>query len=234
MIFLIGLLLKLSGLLLHRVQHLRDEARTVFISVAEALGFNHLQSCLKSLISTLPQKGYTAHVLDFTLFSVLEKVTQGEVDSSEMDKVVEIVLPVLTISLFGEPAEARNAQQFASKYREAKSSKAQNTFFILCRFCSFDTAFARFLTYFQDQLSLCGSPQNRKIIEGLIDQAVLGFAQNPSSTLEEKLNKIKDLLKMQEPDSKGLKPMDNAFPNLEEMESTVAQQRQQNLKKLVH
>lgn len=224
----------MSGLLLHRVQHLRDDARTVFISVAEALGFSHLQSCLRSLISTLPQKGYTAHVLDFTLFSVLEKITQGEVESSEMDEVVEIVLPVLTINLFGGPAEARAAQQFASKYREAKNSKAQNTFFILCRFCTFNTAFSRFFAYFQDQLSLCGSPQNRKIIEGLIDQAVLGFAQNPSSTLEEKLNKIKELLKTQETDSKGLILMDNPFPSIEEMESTIAQQRQQNLKKLVH
>eukprot|EP00210_Caulerpa_lentillifera_P001431 g1373.t1 len=226
-----GLLMKLSGLMLHRVQHLRDEARTVFISVAQSLGSGHLQSCVSSLMSALPMKGYSAHVLDFTLNSLIEKITQEELDASEIDGIVESVLSVISTSLFGDPAEERSAQQFATKYKEAKSSKAPNTFQLLCRFSSFDHSFTRFLAFFQEKLSLCGSVKIRKIIENLLDQAVHGFAKNPTCTMEEKLNRIKVLLMHQEQDSNKYRTVANSFPNLEEMESAVNEQRHENLTK---
>lgn len=65
-----GLLLKLANLLAHRAQQIRDDARHVYVSVAVALGSQHLHQCIQSLIRALPMKGYTAHVLDHAIHAV--------------------------------------------------------------------------------------------------------------------------------------------------------------------
>ena len=65
-----GFLLKLAHLLLCREQSMRDDARKVFVAVSVAVGSRFLHQCIQALISALPMKGYMAHVLDHTLFSV--------------------------------------------------------------------------------------------------------------------------------------------------------------------
>lgn len=65
-----GLLLKMARLLVQRKQTIRDEAKNVYVSMASSLGSAHLTFCLRSLISALSMKGYTAHVLDHAIYAV--------------------------------------------------------------------------------------------------------------------------------------------------------------------
>ena len=53
--------------------------------------------------------------------------------------IVHLVLPLIDHSLFGESAEARGAKEFASKYREARKTRSKETFYLLCKHCTFKT-----------------------------------------------------------------------------------------------
>jgi len=75
---------------------------------------------------------------------VLERVA-GEGQSTDVDRVIELVLPVVDEQLFGEPAEARAAKEFSSRYSEAKSSKAVDAFQLLCRFSTYDSQAPRLI-----------------------------------------------------------------------------------------
>lgn len=54
----------------------RDDARAVLLSMAAELGPDYLPFVIDVLQSALPNRGYTAHVLGFTLHSVLAAVAR--------------------------------------------------------------------------------------------------------------------------------------------------------------
>ena len=54
----------------------RDDARTVLVAMAVELGLDYLPFVVEVLQSALPARGYTAHVLGFTLHSVLDAVAK--------------------------------------------------------------------------------------------------------------------------------------------------------------
>lgn len=64
---------------------------------------------------------------------------QHVAEATDVDVVISNVLPVVDALLFGEPAEARAAKQFSSKYREAKHTKSKDTFQLLCHMSTFQT-----------------------------------------------------------------------------------------------
>lgn len=59
--------------------------------------------------------------------------------ASDVDGALALILPVVHPCLFGEVADARTAAPFASKYREAKSSRSKDTFQLLCKLTTFQT-----------------------------------------------------------------------------------------------
>ncbi|KAG2487780.1 hypothetical protein HYH03_013624 [Edaphochlamys debaryana] len=70
-----------TNLLKARLQRIRDDARTVLVSMMAELGPSYMPYCCHVLRASLPDRGFTAHVIGYTLHAVLEavlKVAAGE------------------------------------------------------------------------------------------------------------------------------------------------------------
>lgn len=78
---LLASLQSVANLLRARAQSIRDNARAVLVSMMAELGPSYLPYACHVLRASLPDRGYTAHVLGYTLHAVLEavvKVAHGE------------------------------------------------------------------------------------------------------------------------------------------------------------
>ncbi|GIL61502.1 hypothetical protein Vafri_15933, partial [Volvox africanus] len=70
-----------TNLLRSRIQRVRDDARAVLVSMMAELGPRYLPYACHVLRASLPDRGFTAHVIGYTLHAVLEavvKVSRGE------------------------------------------------------------------------------------------------------------------------------------------------------------
>ncbi|GFR52618.1 hypothetical protein Agub_g15134, partial [Astrephomene gubernaculifera] len=70
-----------ANLLRSRIQRVRDDSRAVLVSMMAELGPRYLPYACHVLRASLPDRGFTAHVIGFTLHAVLEavvKVAHGE------------------------------------------------------------------------------------------------------------------------------------------------------------
>ena len=63
-----------TNLLRARLQRIRDDARAVLVSMMAELGPRYLPYACHVLRASLPDRGFTAHVIGFTLHAVLEAV----------------------------------------------------------------------------------------------------------------------------------------------------------------
>ena len=79
---------------------------------------------------------------------------------------MHLVLPLIDHSLFGESAEARGAKEFASKYREAKSTRSKETFYLLCKHCTFKTQSLAIKQFLEGGNRACGfTSESRCVME---------------------------------------------------------------------
>ena len=54
----------------------RDDARNVLVAMMAELGVSYLYFAIQVLQNACPAKGYTAHVLGYTLHAILEAVSK--------------------------------------------------------------------------------------------------------------------------------------------------------------
>ena len=111
------------NLLRARLQRIRDDARGVLIGLATELGDGYLMYVLHVLKSSLPMRGFTAHVLGYTTYFVLEGLDVADSLRIADDSLVTVILSIVEGDLFGEVAEAKEASEFASSYKESKRCK---------------------------------------------------------------------------------------------------------------
>lgn len=133
-----------ANLLKERLQRIRDDARAVLVSMASELGAAYLPYTINVLSSALPDKGFTAHVLGYTVHAVLEAVVK-KAPACALDDVAELVLPIIEAELFGEVAAAKEASQFANAKKETKKCRANETFQLLAQGVTFGSHMATLL-----------------------------------------------------------------------------------------
>lgn len=92
-----------AGLLRSRAQGVRDDARAVLCDMALELGAPYIPYIANVLRAVLPDKGFTAHVIGFSLTAVLAALDKaGAVGPGGLDGSLELVLPLLEADLFGQ------------------------------------------------------------------------------------------------------------------------------------
>ena len=81
-----------------RLQRLRDDARGVLVAMATELGPEYLPFTIEVLRSALPDRGFTAHVLGYTLHSVLEGVAPAAAEQPGcIDDCLPMILPIIEV-----------------------------------------------------------------------------------------------------------------------------------------
>lgn len=131
-----SILLKVCALLKNRAQEIRDIARSTLAKIIEDLGVHYLQYILKELQTTLV-RGYQVHVLTFTVYMLLQGLT-NKLQVGSLDSCLDIMIEIFNHELFGAVAEEKEVKQILSKVMEARRSKSYDSYEILGKFVGKD------------------------------------------------------------------------------------------------
>lgn len=115
-------------------------------------------------------------------------------EAGDTDQILQAVLPIIDAELFGEVADAKEANEFAGNYREAKTCRAGDTCYLLVKNASFEACTTEFIQFFRQRLSVCSNPKFRQRLSDLLRQFSNGVLDSKSSTLEELFSFIYDTI----------------------------------------
>ncbi|KAI5700611.1 hypothetical protein M8J75_001199, partial [Diaphorina citri] len=129
-----SLFTKLCTFCRSKLESVRKLTRETLQKIMVTLGARYLGTLTKEM-TTLLSRGFQAHVLAFTLHSVLaalrESFTPGDLDHCTLELV-----EVFSEDLFGETAEEKDVAKIQSKVVEARSQKSYDAFGILAQYVS--------------------------------------------------------------------------------------------------
>ncbi|KAL4521880.1 hypothetical protein Ndes2526B_g01987 [Nannochloris sp. 'desiccata'] len=172
-----------ANLLKLRLQRLRDDARAVLVAMASDLGPEYLPFTLEVLRSALPDRGYTAHILGYTVHAVLEAVASAAAqEPGSLDDCLPMILPVIEKDLFGHTAEAKEVDAFAASYKEAKRCRANDTYQLMASLVTFSTHVPKLLAPVRDRLCHASHPKTRAKLGMLLQYASQGLLANATTT----------------------------------------------------
>lgn len=170
-----------ANLLRLRLQRLRDDARAVLVAMASDLGPDYLIYFVEVLSATLPNRGFTAHVLGYTVHAVLEAVSEKAAQyPGSLDDAVDILIPIIENDMFGDVAEAKEVDAFSANYKETKRCKAPETYMLLASRVTFETQMVKLLVPVQNRLADASTPKIRLKLSNLLQNASRGVLSNPT------------------------------------------------------
>ncbi|KAK9818396.1 hypothetical protein WJX72_012002 [[Myrmecia] bisecta] len=175
-----------ANLLRQRLQRIRDDARSILVAMVAELGSEYLSFALQVLSAALPARGYTAHVLGYTVHAVLDSLAKGA-EAGALDDCLQQVLPLMEADLFGDVADAKEAAEFAGAYKEAKKCRAYDTYQLLARMVTFRTHIGLLLSSVRVHLGEASNPKIRAKLAQMLQSAVRGIQANPSAGPEDVL-----------------------------------------------
>ncbi|KAK9808411.1 hypothetical protein WJX73_001754 [Symbiochloris irregularis] len=172
-----------SNMLRSRLQRVRDDARSVLLSMAAELGPDYLAYVLDVLQSALPSRGYTAHVLGFTAHSVLAAMAKAHSDREGLlDECTPRVLAILEEQVFGLVGEEKGVSAVVGALREGKRVRSYDTFQLLAQHTTTRSELAPLLGLVERHLPEADSSAVRTKLETLLSAAAMGLSANPSAT----------------------------------------------------
>ena len=111
------------NLLKSRLQRIRDDARSVLGEMARELGPLYLAYVIQVLKTSLPSRGYMAHVIGYTLHDVLQAVVSSlkyqepRSVSSALDACLPIMVPMIEVSLLTIEFPVALVYEYFSSFR---------------------------------------------------------------------------------------------------------------------
>ena len=177
---------KVANLLKERLQRIRDDSRSVLVSLAAELGPTYYPFIVEVVSSACPARGYTAHVLGYTVHATLQGVVKGpHWTPGALDDCLDLILPLMEADLFGDIAEAKEVDAFAAHYKEAKRCKAYDTYQLLASSVNFGSKASELLEPVRRRLVEASQPKVRTKLSGLLHAAARGILMNPTLTAED-------------------------------------------------
>ena len=148
------------------------------------LGPDYFPFAIDVLRSACPPKGFTAHVLGFTLHALLEGLAKGGVPPGALDASLPLILPFVEADVFGGASEAKEVEAFAKNYKEAKRCRAFEAYQLLAGMVTFRSQVGALLAPVRARLGEASSPRVRAKLAQLLQAAARGALANPTTTPE--------------------------------------------------
>ncbi|KAL6569638.1 hypothetical protein OROMI_014152 [Orobanche minor] len=169
---------RISNFLKHRLESVRDEARSALAVCLKELGLEYLQFIVKVLKGTL-KRGYELHVLGYTLNFLLSKFLTTPI-SGKLDYCLPDLLSVVENDILGDVSEEKEVDKIASKMKETRKQKSYETLKLIAQNITFKTHALKLLSpvtaHLQKQLT-----QNVKLkLENMLNHIAAGIESNPS------------------------------------------------------
>ncbi|ERN01577.1 U3 small nucleolar RNA-associated protein 20 [Amborella trichopoda] len=168
---------RIANFLKHRLESVRDEARSVLASCAKELGPEYLQFIIKILQSTL-KRGYELHVLGYSVNFILSKIFPL-LPVGGLDNCLEMLLSVALNDILGEVAEEKEVDKIAHKMKETRKKKSFDTLKLVAQIITFKTHVSKLLAPIKSHLIKHLNAKMKIRLESMLHHIALGLEANP-------------------------------------------------------
>lgn len=100
----------------------------MLVEMTSSLGPHYVAFVVDVLIATLPQRGYTAHVLSYTLDKVLGSIDPSVHPPGVFDEILQPLVSVIDDECFGPIGESKDATEYGGGIREVKKRPAASIY----------------------------------------------------------------------------------------------------------
>lgn len=179
-----SVLTDLCHILRSKAVEARDMARTTLAKIACILGPPSFGFILKELRGAL-KMGTQLHVLSYTMHTLLLAVTP-EFQQGDLDYCLESMVTVIMDDIFGISGQEKDAEGYASKWKEVKSSKSQDSMELIASTASI-THLVELVRPLQAMLLEKLDRRMTKKIDELLNRIASGLRNNPASDSQDTL-----------------------------------------------
>lgn len=169
---------RISNFLNHRLESVRDEARSALAACLKELGLEYLQFMVKVLKGTL-KNGKELHILGYTLNFVLSKFLAVPI-CGKLDYCLEDLLCVIENDILGAVSEQKEVDKFASKMKETRKQKSFETLKLVAQSITFRTHAVKLLSLVTVHLQKQLTPKLKSKLENMLAHIAAGIGSNPS------------------------------------------------------
>lgn len=162
----------------NRLESTRDEARLALVACLKELGLEYLQIVIKSLRDIL-KRGSELHVLGYTVNFILSKCL-SKPTCGKLDHCLDDLLSVVETDIFGEVAEQKDVNIFASKMKETRKRMSFETLKLISENVTFREHALKLLSPVTFQLRRHLTPKIKSNLEKMLKQIAVGIEGNPS------------------------------------------------------
>lgn len=169
---------RISNFLKHRLESVRDEARSALAACLKELGLEHLQFIVKVLRGTL-KSGSELHTLGYTLNFILSKFLVNPI-RGKLDSCLEDLFLVVETDILGDVSEQKEVDKIASKMKETRKQKSFETLKLVAQNITFRTHAVKLLSLVAAHLQKQLSPKRKSRLENMLNHIADGIQSNPS------------------------------------------------------
>lgn len=170
---------RICNFLKHRLESIRDEARSALASCAKELGTERFHLIVKVLKATL-KRGFELHVLGYTLNFILSKMLVHP-SVGKLDYCLEELLSIAENDILGDVAEEKEVDKIASKMKETRKTKSFETLKLISQSVTFRTHALKLLSPVSGHLQKHLTPRAKSKLEQMLSHIALGIECNPST-----------------------------------------------------
>lgn len=170
---------RICNFLKHRLESIRDEARSALASCAKELGTERFHLIVKVLKATL-KRGFELHVLGYTLNFILSKMLVHP-SVGKLDYCLEELLSIAENDILGDVAEEKEVDKIASKMKETRKTKSFETLKLISQSITFRTHALKLLSPVSGHLQKHLTPRAKSKLEQMLSHIALGIECNPST-----------------------------------------------------
>ncbi|KAL5994511.1 hypothetical protein ACLOJK_024564 [Asimina triloba] len=169
---------RICNFLKHRLESIRDEARSALAACLQELGLEYLHSITKVLRATL-KRGYEVHILGYTLNFILTKTLSND-STGKLDFCLEEILKIIENDILGDVAEQKEVKKIASKMKETKKTKSFDTLKLVSQNVTFKTHALKLLLPVQSHMCKHLTQKVKAKLETMLHYIGTGIECNPS------------------------------------------------------
>ncbi|KAJ0262956.1 ARM repeat superfamily protein [Hirschfeldia incana] len=162
----------------NRLESTRDEARLALVACLKELGLEYLPVVTRSLRDIL-KRGSELHVLGYTVNFILSKCL-SKPTCGKLDHCLDDLLAVVETDIFGEVAEQKDVNIFASKMKETRKRMSFETLKLISENVTFREHALKLLSPVTFQLRRHLTPKIKSNLEKMLKQIAVGIEGNPS------------------------------------------------------
>ncbi|CAH2077407.1 unnamed protein product [Thlaspi arvense] len=187
-----SIITKIATFLKNRLVSTRDEARLALVACLKELGLEYLQVVVNNLRAIL-KRGSEVHVLGYTVNFILSKCLSNPT-CGKLDHCVKDLLAVVVTDIFGEVAEQKDEEKFASKMKETRIRSSFETLKLIAENVTFRSHALTLLSPVSAQLQRHLTSKIKLNLEKMLNQIAAGIEGNPSVDQGDLFQFIHDLV----------------------------------------